>query len=397
MIKKHNPKRWFTGSVMMAAATVGLVVGFAGPASADPASTYVAVGSDTTQDVMDAFATSIGGGTLGSWDAVNPGDPANPHDTINPKAGCSMTRPNGSGEGLSALRKSINPSTGAAQLANAPEANCVDIARSSSGPGANQANNGDLVYIPFALDAVTMGTGPATAVTGTSDDAVATHITNADSFTVAELTSLYHDCLPTTVGSVTYDPNATLTTPPAPGDQAIHLYIPQQGSGTRNFWAATLGNFNNTNLPTCVHDHSVLTPSEQVQEHDGTIFAQDPDGVGPFSIAQFIAQGNGHNDRRHHVAIHSLNGIAPLTGTSLNTGFPITREIYNIVKTSRVTAGSADFNAGLAGILVGTTSKVCAGTLTIRNFGFAPLTGAPLGHTCGQVATNLRAFAPGNV
>ncbi len=396
MIKKHNPKRWFTGSLMMAAATVGLVVGVAGPASADPGTTYATVGSDTIQDIMNTFATATGGGNLGSWDAVNPGDPATPHDLINPKPGCSMTRPNGSGEGLAALRKSINPSTGAAQLANPPEPGCIDFSRSSSGPGTNQANNGDLVYIPFALDAVTMATGPATAVTGTSDDAVATHITNADSFTVAQLTSLYHDCAPTTVGSVTYDPNATLTTPPAPGDVAIHLYIPQQGSGTRNFWAATLGNFNNTTLPTCVHDHSVLTPAESVQEHDGTIFAQDPDGVGPFSIAQFISQGNGHNDRRHHVAIHSLNGIAPLTGTSLNTAFPITREVYDVVKTSRVTTGSADFDPGLASILVGTSAKTCA-TLTIRSFGFAPLTGAPLGHTCGQVATNLRAFAPGTV
>src|ERR1700742_904780 len=101
MSKKHTAsKRWLTGSVMMAAATVGLVVGFAGPAAADPATTYVAVGSDTIQDITNALAANVGQGAVGSWDAVNPGDPATPHDIINPKPGCAMTRPNGSTEGV---------------------------------------------------------------------------------------------------------------------------------------------------------------------------------------------------------------------------------------------------------------------------------------------------------
>ena len=381
-------KRWLRRGAIVTAATIGLMVGGAAPAIADPAATYVAVGSDTIQDIMDQFASNVGGGAVGSWDAVNPGDTTNPHDTINPKAGCSMTRPNGSGEGLSALRKSINASTTAAQLANPPEPGCVDMARSSSGPGTNADVNGDLVYIPFALDAVTAATGPATAVTG-SDPAVATAITKADSFTVANLTTLY-GCTSVAVGGITYVPDGTTTNATT---QPIHLYVPQPGSGTRNFWASTLG-FNATTLPACVHDHSEIAPNAAVEEHNGTVFAGDADALGPFSIAQFIAQSNGHNDRRHNVAIHNLNGVSPFTGTALNVGFPVTREVYNIVKTSRVTSGSPDFNAALSSLLVGATSTLCGQSLAIKSFGFALLTTAPLGHTCGQVATNLRAFNP---
>src|SRR5215475_4696860 len=386
--RQGRARTWLSGSVLAAAATVGLVVGLTGSAYADPTTTYVAVGSDTTQDVMDQFAINIGGGIVGSWDAVNPGDPANPHDTINPKPGCSETRPNGSGEGLAALRKSINPNTTATQLANPPEPNCIDFSRSSSGPGANQSNTGDLVYIPFALDAVATATGPLTAVTGT-DPAVATNITHADDFTLANVQSLYN-CNTIPVDTVNYVPDGTVTDAT---HQPIHLYIPQLGSGTRNFWATTMG-INATTPPACVHDHSEVTPTLQVQEHDGTVYAGDADGLGPFSIAQFIAQSNGHNDRRHHVLLHSIGGQAPIVNNALNTAYPITREVYNVTKLSKVTQGSADFDPALTQLLVGSTSTVCLGGLTIRNFGFATLNTAPLGHTCGQVAANLRAFDP---
>lgn len=383
------------------AGAAALVVGLAGPAMADPGTTYVTVGSDTVQDVENQFATDFGNGTLGSWDAVNPGNPTVPHDVINPKPGCSFTRPNGSGEGLAALRKSINPNTTATQLAVAPGPGCVDFSRSSSGPGGNQSNTGDLVYIPFALDAVTTATGPATAVTG-ADPAQATHITNADQFTVGtptvpgDLVTLYRDCQPVTVGGVTYDPRS----PAAAGNQQIDLYVPQAGSGTRSFWASTLG-FDPTTLPSCVHDHSVLTPSEQVEEHDGTIYAQDPNAFGPFSVAQFIAQSNGHHDRRHNVAIHSViaaaNGttaVPPTVNGTLNVAFPITREVYNVVAMSRITTGNPAFDQNLTNLLVGPNSLVCRDRLSIAGFGFAQLATAPLGHTCGQVAANLRAFDP---
>src|SRR5262245_44656017 len=275
MRRVRLPKAWLVSGVAVTLATAGLVVATATPANADPATTYVATGSDTTQDVMNPMAAITGGGVFGSWDAVNPGTPGVFHDTINPKSGCSMTRPNGSGEGVSALRKAINPATAATQLADPPEPGCVDIGRSSSGPGNNANTAGGLVYIPFALDAV------ATATGGT------TNIAQADGFTLTQLQQIYQGH-PQTVGGVTYDPNNPVGT----GNTPVNLYIPQPGSGTRNFWAGQMG-IDPANLPVWVHDHSVVT-NALVEEHDGTVYQGDPNGFGPFSIAQFVAQTNGH-------------------------------------------------------------------------------------------------------
>jgi len=58
-------------------------------------------------------------GLIGSWNAINPVTGA-AHEVITPRPGCSMTRPNGSGEGLNALRKSLNQTTTAVQLADPP-------------------------------------------------------------------------------------------------------------------------------------------------------------------------------------------------------------------------------------------------------------------------------------
>lgn len=375
------------GGVVVATASTGLVVGIAGPASADPVTTYVAVGSDTTQDAMNGLARGIGAGFVGSWDAINPVTGA-AHETINPKPGCKFARPNGSAEGVDALRTALGGGPGTAPVPT-PGAGCVDIARSSSGPTSDP--NGQLVFIPFALDAVAPTTGPATAVTG-PDPAVATAITNADQFTVANLTSLYHDCAAVTVGGVTYTP-----------DVNIHLYIPQSGSGTRKFWAKTLGNFDAVNPPACVHDHIFVQGSGftggQVEEHDGTVFAGDSLAIGPFSIAQWLSQSRSSvtfaNDRRHNSALHSLvvsgTAVAPTVGTNMNASYPITREVYNVVKYASVVGAGADPN--LVSLLVGTGSTLCNLGVVIRRFGFATLDGITSVHTCGATSNDLRAFA----
>jgi phosphate transport system substrate-binding protein len=373
-----------TGGIVAATASAGLVAGAAGPASADPTTTYVAVGSDTTQDVMNGLGAAIGGGFIGSWDAINPVT-ATAHDVINAKPGCKFARPNGSGEGVDALRAALGGNSGTAP-APTPTAGCVDIARSSSGPTNDPA--GQLVYIPFALDAVAPATGPATAVGG-SDPAVATSITNADQFTVANLTSLYHDCQPVTVGGVTYTP-----------DVNIHLYVPQSGSGTRKFWAKTLGNFDPVNPPSCVHDTIVgSSPAVPVEEHDGKVFAQDAMAIGPFSIAQWLAQSHSAttfvNDRRHNAVLHSLvvggTAVAPIVTGNLNASYPITREVFNVVKYASVVGAAAD--PTLVALLVGTGSAVCTQGVVIRRFGFATLNGTTSVHTCGATSNDLRAFA----
>ncbi len=163
-------------------ASAGLVVGVAGPASADPTTTYVAVGSDTIQDVMNGFAT---GHRFGCGRFVGRGQPGDPRHARRhqPEAGLHIsTRPNGSGEGLDALRTSLGGVRGRTRCPLPQAGLCRHrplVQRTGQRP-----DTGQLVYIPFALDAVATATGPATAVGG-SDPSVATAITHADQFTVA--------------------------------------------------------------------------------------------------------------------------------------------------------------------------------------------------------------------
>src|ERR1700743_2049901 len=58
--------------VLACVGVIALALGLAGPANADPSTTYVGVGSDTIQDVMDQFVNDESPGEIGSWDAVNP-------------------------------------------------------------------------------------------------------------------------------------------------------------------------------------------------------------------------------------------------------------------------------------------------------------------------------------
>ncbi|MBV9447141.1 MAG: hypothetical protein JO345_14770 [Streptosporangiaceae bacterium] len=381
-------------TAMVAAGTTVLgIASFAvaqAPAHADPTEVYVAVGSDTIQDVMNQYSNDLGGNELGSYNAVNPVS-AVAHENITPVEGkhgvsCNFTRPNGSTEGENALRKSINQTTTATQLAAPPQQNCVDIGRSSAAPGSDQKADGQLVFIPFALDAVTGATGPA----GT------TAITTADSFTLTDLTNLYTNCTTVSEGGVTYNPNTATA-----GQVQINLYVPQAGSGTLKFWASKLG-FSATTLPACVHQTILAGPNAgtQVEEHDGTAVASDPNGYMPFSVAQWISQSNGHDERRHGAVLHNINGVTPCSGGacpssggSMNTAFPVTREVYNIVQYDRVVnTGDGNFDQALASLLAGTGSSLCQDVITILNYGFAPLSTPQTTDNCGSTANTLRAF-----
>lgn len=349
-------------------------------AHADPIVTYAGTGSDTTQDVMNQFAADGNSNLIGSFNAVNPVT-ATAHEIISYGEGkhgvnCSFTRPNGSTEGKNAFRKSINQSTTAAQLASPPQANCLDFSRSSSGPGSDQKNDGQLVWIPFAIDAVSTATG------GTSNIPAA----DANALTKTQLSTLYASCGAVTVNGHTYTP-----------DTNINLYVPQNGSGTLSFWQSTLGI--PTPLPACDHQTILAGPNSgaSVEEHDGTAVNSDPNGMMPFSIAQWISQSNGNNDRRHGAVLHEVNSIFPCTGNSLcpaagggtlNSAFPITREVFNIVQFNAVvnSAGDTIFDANLAGQFAGAGSALCQDTFTITGFGFAT------DPNCGSTANNFRGF-----
>jgi hypothetical protein len=396
----------------------GIGIAAAGPAAADPAVTYVAVGSDTIQDVMNGFAAGVGEGIVGSYNAVNPVTAA-AHEIITPAkalanagfSNCSFTRPNGSTEGFNAVDISMGGTAPA--LASPPGAGCVDIGRSSgapnsacppSGVGPGCLNTaGALVYVPFGVDAVTGATGPTTAgqtttvnclstTTGCTNGTISftvpvTVITQADLFTKTDLTNLYAG-MTATEGGVTYWPlGSTVVTQP-PGSTVIDLYAPQSGSGTLKFWAAQLG-FSATSPPAWVHQTVQAGPAvgEPVEEHDGSVYASDPNGYGPFSIAQWVAQSNGHDERRHTAILHSINGVAPtVAGPALNPAFPILREVYNVVSFAAVTGGDPN----LSSLLNGTGSRLCTSTFTIKSFGFGTLPNSALPDTCGSTASTLR-------
>src|ERR1700722_10245953 len=136
MLRKRSVRGLMAAGAVVAAVG-GMALAQAAPALADPQPTLVAVGSDTIQDVWNAFtngtpADSAAGiaavpaalvaGQVASYNATNPATGAinenitpqdgfvpNPTATFPLAAGdCSFARPNGSGQGIAALRLALN-------------------------------------------------------------------------------------------------------------------------------------------------------------------------------------------------------------------------------------------------------------------------------------------------
>ena len=180
----------------------------------------------------------------------------------------------------------------------------------------------------------------------------------------------------------------------APADsKRVDLYIPQANSGTLKFWLGS----SLLNVSQQVWDNQKIVngalsaQNVTVEEHDGTAVATDPFGYFPFSIAQWISQRNGHNDRRHGATLANANlqdpfannGV-PASGT-LNTSLgAYNRDVWSVVKQSRVLTGG-DLNGLLAssinGVSTGHTAQLCSQTSIIVNYGFGRLS------TCGAVVT----------
>lgn len=312
-------------------------------AQADPP-TYrqlVGVGSDTTQDVMNGLGNTIDDSDgspssklIASYDATGS---ATIQTRPDPTVCKGLTRPNGSGAGVNALRADIAAGT-----------HCYDFARSSSAPNAS----GQFTFIPFGIDAV------APAVRG--DSLIGSDIDSA------ELVNAYN-CKDTAGNPL----NPTAGIYPTLNGKTVHPLIPQAGSGTRKFWASKMG-IDANNLPWCVSD--VARDGSIVEEHDGsslqrTAAVDGAEDVVPFSIAQWIAQTNGVAPNRVHGAVlESVDGTSPRSGSDLNTSFPYNREVYNVLQSSRIANDSIDPDYYFA--FVGGTSDVCNNTAVINLYGF---------------------------
>ena len=361
------------------------------PAYADPATSYpelAGVGSDTIQDVMNGMAaainTSAGSNLIGSYDAVDPTSQQsfsqNSTVKIQTKSGgVIFARPNGSGDGAKALSYS---NTGS--LYNTSNiAGQVDFSRSSGGPAAVGDTSGALQYIPFAKDNVTYAVSAASDFprniplgNGTEDPSALT------------LYNIYH-CTYTTFKNST---NGTVTITPK---------VPQLASGTRNFWMTKVGITNallaDGQSSDCVNDTTATGNNQagtMIEEHNGTTITGAGDIV-PFSISQYIAQGNHKqilgdttvnvNERRGNIALGTIGGFAPIRfvngAVAANASFPVNRLVFNVIPKNKVGSTASQADIDLNSIFLGTgATSVCAQNSVIAEFGFTNI-----GTTCGTV------------
>ncbi|WP_051741890.1 substrate-binding domain-containing protein [Streptomyces xylophagus] len=295
----------------------------AAPAYADPSSAtdyrqLAGVGSDTTQDVVNALGDAItnsSGKVIASWNATGT-------TTVKTKAtGCEIARPDGSGAGITALNTALDGSTG-----------CVDFARSSRGP--NNTTTTDLTFIPYAKDAVSWVKQDGSAL--------------PDNLTTAQLKAIY-ECTLTSLNGVTLTP-----------------ILPQSASGTRAFFLSSIG---------VTTPGSCVTSNSTIQENDGSAIDSAGD-IFPYSVAQYTAQESFVvDDRRGDAVLGSVNGVgARNDDLTLNLSFPYLRNVYNVVPTAKLS------DSLIAATFVGTGSAVCQNTSVITTYGFGAL-GSDCGST----------------
>ncbi|SEM92540.1 ABC-type phosphate transport system, substrate-binding protein [Cryobacterium luteum] len=366
-------KNWRLGAIAAAAAVATIFTGssaaFADPSGAPTYRALSGVGSDTTQDLNNGLSSAMLSEqtrVAGSYNATNPTTGAI-HDLINTRTGGpSFERPNGSSEGVNALKAA---KTGTAWRGVTLSDADLQFARSSSA-ASQWVPGGTYSYIPLALDAVSF----------------AVHSSNTTiphDLTQAQLTAIYSadNGANVTINGTSYKVGTEGTA----GVQ-ITPFIPQLGSGTRSFWQSQLAP---TGFGSAVDD---AYTGGGVQEHDGSVLAALPTtAIVPFSIAQWVAQNNkatiesqyagvSITDRRHGAILGTIGGIAPTTGTApvaLNTMFPIARPVFTVVKNAEL-ATNAQLAAAFSGASAQayTTNRPGPSTaLVITDFGFGSLAG----------------------
>ena len=344
------------GVVATLAAAV-LAFGAASPASADPSGSkdINGTGSDTTQDLVSGVATVVS--NLGSYDAIG-----TPTITVN---GTSFNRPIGSGAGVRALSSSVR---GIAYSGTVLPVGTLQFARSSA---LRTESGSELTYIPFAKDAVTVA---SSASSDFPKDVSLGAVGQASN--VFTLRNIY-------LGTVTsfVDSNLTAIT--------IRPLLPQFNSGTRNFWVSALG----TTEAALTAGGKATDLGNTVIEHDGSFLKTDGDIV-PFSIAQFIAQGNYRTlptavvERRGNITLSNIDGAKPIVYAGglvqLNPDFPVSRLVYNVVETRALTTTTpTSSDSAVRAAFAGSGSGVCAASAQIRQYGFGTI-GAQCGNTSAQ-------------
>lgn len=410
------------GAALIASAVVA-------PAMADPTpgsfGNLAGLGSDTTQDVMQAIAASSGG-AIASYYAV--GSTASPVSTsVQTRTGDSKTigRFSGSGAGRDALRVAIGQiasatvavSTGTTTTVNATVtpadvSGYIDFARSSGSAATDdQTSTGVLTYIPFAKDAVDVSfAGSAATKMGS------VHLTIGTKDDVAGTTSLYAiyhglttqfffngDTFVSAGGPAATAPTGTTAF-------AVQPLLPKAGSGTRNFFIGKVGLAEKDPLTTSIANGGYGIKDKDtdgttaIEEHDGTAVTNYTTGntiaIAPYSVGQWVTQSNGTVTSRTHGAqlatlYNGATAVAPTTGSAgsyaVNPAYAsdtstknLVRDVYNIVPTRQAN----DTTSAVYRAFVGASSIVCQATSAITTYGF--ITGPTGG--CGN--TDMKAYAP---
>ncbi|MGZ4680013.1 MAG: hypothetical protein ACXV4D_07575 [Ilumatobacteraceae bacterium] len=367
-----------------------------GSANADPKqlTAAVGVGSDTTQDVLNALSGNVsninyvpvqssvasGQRQIISFDAIPPAGVTG--TCITPKPGApTFDRPNGSTAGRKALSRAIDGTkygnTVAPVLCGGltDTSGLIQFARSSAGPAAGDTGTA-LTYVPFGRDALSF------AYYRASGGAAVTTLTRA------QLTTLFTTG-PTVIGGVNIIPCGI-----------------QLGSGTYNFWqtVTTATAAQEATATTLCNGLVANTLGGRAEENSGDALKQRGDLVAAgsevvigCSAGSFIAKSNlvapGLPPAGVGMGLISDNGAgtnlgSPIQGTAPNltptTSFysdaTFGRNIYNVFDTSVIT--SLFGNDDLKSLFVGSTSAVCSAVSTIQTFGFLSL-----GANCGTTTT----------
>jgi ABC-type phosphate transport system substrate-binding protein len=303
-------------------AVLGLLVTSAltGPASADPnpgtpgsaytgitnpAFIYAGVGADADDTLMDNVAAqydatvstpSATTPVVASYDATNLSTGAI-HESITTKPGCSLARPNGTGDGFTALTADQISTTDSTTP-------CVDFNRSSSA----KATNGSQSSLNFwalgqdAIDWVTVGTAYAPS-TPLSD---------------LQLREIF-TCQVTDWSQV--------------GGQegAIHVYVNPSTAGTYKYFLTAIGT-------TAAAVSSGCPDATTIEQVDGSALDGDPQGIAPYAVSKWAGQSNdltGFPDERGGTVLGHLGGSTPpVVAESLDS------TSYNVLNTSFANAGS---------------------------------------------------------
>jgi hypothetical protein len=409
-LKKNLVKGAAVVTTVGAVAALGLV---GGSAKADPQfpNAFVGVGSDTTQDVLNALsgyapapgltaaqsryepAIASNGSQLLSFNALNP-DPAGDTCITTKLGGPAFDRPNGSGNGREALsRAEDGTGWGTVACTGATTADVggqIDFARSSSGPASGDTGTA-LTYSVLGRDAVSIAFYRNGVAGNTINPETSTSSQLKTRWTRQELQNLFS--------------NATGAAQPFTADDGVTTVNVlacgiQTGSGTFSF---TRGTYNVTTGQEATAT-SVCTPTvaSRLQENDSTGLKAKGDAfptnqvVVGFSAGAFIGKSNGVASPNPQLDAVGLAAIvdADLGAPVVNLGNAYTgaapnyvpdpgfygnsvfgRTVYNVVPTSKI--DSALGNAGLKsmfkdpdGVAGPLKAAICEETQTIEQFGF---------------------------